>query len=111
MFFELSYKLIMFIVFSVEQHGENDPGSESETLFGSSLGLWLLVKVYLGHDSLAEASSSLRYIITTFCANHSCLILTDCATFELLLGKQDQLILFLLLPMTPHKGRLARKNK
>ena len=52
-----------------------------------------------------------HYIIITFRANHSCLILADCATSELLLGKQDLLILFLLLPMTPQKGRLARKNK
>lgn len=52
-----------------------------------------------------------HYVIITFCANRSYLILTDCATFELLLGKQDLLILFFLLPMTPQKGRLARKNK
>lgn len=70
-----------------------------------------LCRFILGMTPLLRPLPAHYIIIITFPANHSCLILTDCATFELLLGKQDRLILFLLLPVTPHKGRLARKNK
>lgn len=65
----------------------------------------------LGRTALLRQPPAHYIIIITFSANHSCLILTDCATFELLLGKLDRLVLFLLLPVTPHKGRLARQNK
>ncbi len=109
-FFELSCKLIILIfsqwssMVKMTLDFNQKPWLEALLVTGCLSGFILGTTPFL---SLLPA----HYIIITFHANHSCLILTDCATFESLPGKQDLLILFLLLPVTPQKGRLARKNK
>ena len=52
-----------------------------------------------------------HYFIITFCANHSCLILTDCATFWITAWEAGLTDFVSFITMTSQKGRLARKNK
>lgn len=80
----LSCKLIIFIFSQL--------GSLVKMTLALNQKPWLVTgcssRFLLGTTPLRSPLPA-HYIIITFCANHSCLILTDYATFELRLGNQD----------------------
>lgn len=99
-FFDLPCKLIIFIfpqlcsMVKVTLDLNQKPWLEASSVTGCS-------STFILDTTPLLRPLAAHLIVITFCANNSCLILTDCATFELLLGKQDRLIFISFITHDP----------